>query len=65
MRGLAVPEVIDGDAVSGAPAPRLFYMSASRNVIITGQIFSSNQNINTTDWRTYTNSFCFNITPRT
>lgn len=65
VRGLAVPEVIDGAAVSGTPSPRLFYMSASRNVIITGQIFSSSQNTNTRDWRTYTNSFCFNITPRT
>jgi prepilin-type N-terminal cleavage/methylation domain-containing protein len=65
VRGLAVPEVIDGTAASGTPSPRLFYMSASRNVIITGQIFSSSQNTNTKDWRTYTNSFCFNITPRT
>lgn len=65
VRGLALPEVIDGTAVSGTPSPRLFYMSASRNVIITGQIYSSSQNTNTTDWKTYTNSFCFNITPRT
>jgi prepilin-type N-terminal cleavage/methylation domain-containing protein len=65
VRGLAVPEVIDGAVPGTTPAPRLFYMSASRNVIITGQIFSSSKNVNTTDWRTYTNSFCFNITPRT
>jgi prepilin-type N-terminal cleavage/methylation domain-containing protein len=65
VRGLAVPEVIDGTAVTGTPTPRLFYMSATRNVIITGQIFSSSKNTNTTDWKTYTNSFCFNITPRT
>lgn len=65
VRGLALPEVIDGTAVSGTPSPRLFYMSATRNVIITGQIFSSNKNTNTNDWKTYTNSFCFNITPRT
>lgn len=65
VRGLALPEIIDGTPVAGSPRPRLFYMSASRNVIITGQIFSSSQNTNTVDWRTYTNSFCFNITPRT
>jgi len=65
VRGLAVPEVIDGAEPETTPAPRLFYMSASRNVIITGQIFSSSKNTNTSDWRTYTNSFCFNITPRT
>jgi prepilin-type N-terminal cleavage/methylation domain-containing protein len=65
VRGLAEPEVIDGAEVSTTPSPRLFYMSASRNVIITGQIFSSSRNTDTQDWRTYTNSFCFNITPRT
>ena len=65
VRGLALPEVVDGTEVSGTPTPRLFYMSATRNVIITGQIFSSSQNTNTSDWKTYTNSFCFNITPRT
>ncbi len=65
VRGLALPEVIDGTEVTTTPGPRLFYMSATRNVIITGQIFSSSQNTNTRDWRTYTNSFCFNITPRT
>lgn len=65
VRGLANPEIVDGTPVTGTPSPRLFYMSASRNVIITGQIYSSSQDINTNDWRTYTNSFCFNITPRT
>lgn len=65
VRGLANPEIVDGTPVTGTPNPRLFYMSASRNVIITGQIYSSSQDINTNDWRTYTNSFCFNITPRT
>lgn len=65
VRGVALPEVIDGTAVTGSPTPRLFYTSASRNVIITGQIYSSSQNTVTSDWKTYTNSFCFNITPRT
>jgi len=67
VRGLAVPEVIDGTPVSSppAPTPRLFYESADRNVIISGQIYSGNKNINTNDRRTYTNAFCFNITPRT
>ena len=65
VRGLAVPQVIDNAVPIGSPAARLFYMSASRKVFITGQIFSSSKNTNTTDWRTYTNSFCFNITPRT
>lgn len=65
VRGLAVPEVVDGAVPTGVSTSRLFYMSASRNVIITGQIFSSSKNTNTSDWRTYTNSFCFNITPRT
>jgi len=67
VRGLAVPEAIDGIAVASppAPTPRLFYESADRNVIITGQIYSGNKNRNTNDTRTYTNAFCFNITPRT
>lgn len=67
VRGLATPEVIDGTPVDSTTtaSPRLFYMSAARNVIITGQIYTSNAKIVTNDWKTYTNSFCFNITPRT
>lgn len=67
VRALAEPQVVDGtEVVSGTPpVPRLFYMSAARNVIITGQIYTSTTKIATNDWKTYTNSFCFNITPRT
>ncbi|GEM_PF-1190100 len=69
VRGLAIPQVIDGVAVPPPPAiqpaGRLFYMSAPRNVIITGQIYSSIKDTNTKDDKTYTNAFCFNITPRT
>jgi len=69
VRGLAKPEVVDGVAITTAtnpqPAARLFYMTRARNVIISGQIFSSIKDLNTKNDRTYTNSFCFNITPRT
>ena len=66
VRGLATPGTVDGSvATSANNTPRLFYMTAPRNVIISGQIYSSNKDIATNDWKTYTNSFCFNITPRT
>ena len=66
IRGLAVPQAVDSVAVGGgATTARLFYMTAPRNVIINGQIYSSRTDINTKDWKTSTNAFCFNITPRT
>ena len=66
-RGLSVPEAIDEIAVVSppAPTPRLFYMSDARNIIISGQVFTSSRNTVTNDWKTYTDSFFFNITPRT
>jgi len=66
-RGLMSPEVIDGTAVptSATPTPRLFYMSNARNVLISGQLYSSQTNRATNDQKTYTDSFFFNITPRT
>lgn len=65
VRGLAKPEVIDGTAVTGVTTPRIFYMSNARNVIITGQIYTSNKSTDTGDWKTYTDTFAFTITPRT
>ncbi len=64
-RGLLVPEVVDGTPVAGVTPARLFYMSDARNVIINGQIFSSAKDIVTGDAKTSTNTFFFNITPRT
>ena len=64
-RGLAVPEVIDGVPTNNAASARLFYMSDARNVIISGQIYSSNKEVTTGDFKTYTNTFSFNVTPRT
>jgi hypothetical protein len=65
VRALALPEVIDGVAVTGTPTPRLFYMNAARNVLISGQVHTSTKAIATKDWKTYTDTFFFNITPRT
>jgi prepilin-type N-terminal cleavage/methylation domain-containing protein len=64
-RGVCTPEVVDGTAVTTTPTSRLFYMSDARNVIISGQIYSSTQDTATGDLKTYTDSFSFNITPRT
>ena len=64
-RGLCVPEIVDGTAVTGTPVSRLFYMTASRNVIVSGQLYSSRPDVATGDWKTYTDVFFFNITPRT
>ena len=65
VRGLAKPEIIDGDTAPANAARRLFYMSADRNVIISGQHYSGNADRNTANSRTFTNSFCFSISPRT
>jgi prepilin-type N-terminal cleavage/methylation domain-containing protein len=66
-RGLATPEVIDGTPVANGTTPtsRLFYMSDARNVIITGQIYTSGPGAVTGDRNTFTDSFFFTITPRT
>lgn len=65
VRGLLTPEVVDGAPVAGSTTPHLFYMSDARNVLISGQIYSSRPDIDTADWKTFTDSFFFNITPRT
>jgi len=43
----------------------MFYMSDARNVIISGQVYSSVKDTTTSDSRTYTDTFSFNVTPRT
>lgn len=65
VRGLVVPEVVDNAVPGSTPPARLFYMSDTRNVIITGQVYSSNKDVLTNTASTYTNSFNFTITPRT
>jgi prepilin-type N-terminal cleavage/methylation domain-containing protein len=67
VRALSKPEAIDITDVRGIAAtiPRLFYMSAERNITISGQHFSGTGDVNTNDERTLTNAFYFNITPRT
>lgn len=65
VRGLALPEIVDNVAVSGPTTPRLFYVTAARNVMVSGQVYTSSKDIATGDWKTYTDSFFFNITPRT
>jgi hypothetical protein len=66
IRGLAIPENEDRTAILPANAtPRLFYMSADRNIVVMGQHYSGNKNRNSNDRRTHTNAFSFNITPRT
>jgi len=68
VRGLTMPEAVDEVPVTSlvrTPAPRLFYMSDARNIIVNGQVYSSNKDTDTADWKTYTDSFFFNITPRT
>ena len=65
-RGLATPEVVDGSpVVDGGASSRMFYMSDARNVIISGQVYSSVKDTTTSDSRTYTDTFSFNVTPRT
>lgn len=66
VRGLAVPEHVDNVfPVTPTPGARLFYMNEARNVIVSGQIYSSNKNVLTNTASTFTNSFNFTITPRT
>jgi prepilin-type N-terminal cleavage/methylation domain-containing protein len=63
VRGLALAEHEDGVPVT-SPTPRLFYLSASRNIVVMGQHYSGNNRTNSNDRRTHTNAFSFNITPR-
>lgn len=62
IRGLSYSEKPVAD--DKLNVPRLFYKNDSRAVMVTGQIFQANGNKNTQDWKTYTQSFNFVVTPR-
>jgi prepilin-type N-terminal cleavage/methylation domain-containing protein len=65
-RGLLKGEHQDNVATTTAPA-RLFYISNANSVIICGQLYGTGDKYVgiTPDWRTFTQTFNFTITPRT
>jgi len=57
VRGLAQSETL-------VTSSRLFYKNDKRSMTVTGQIFESNTNVLTQDWKTYTESFNFVVSTR-